>query len=117
MWTGFIFDYHHFHPDAHEALAVAKGKVTVMLGGESGKEIELESGDLVVLPAGTGHKMMKSSENLVVVGAYPPGQEDYTICKSMVECADAQEKISELPLPDNDPFYGSPGPLRNFWNK
>jgi uncharacterized protein YjlB len=113
-WTGVIFDYHHFHPNAHEALAIAKGHVSVLLGGESGKEFDLEAGDLLVLPAGTGHKMASQSESLVVVGAYPPGQQDYEICKSISECPDAKERIERLPLPSSDPFYGR-GPLLNLW--
>ena len=115
MWTGFIFDYHHFHTNTHEALAIAKGHVRVMIGGDAGKELDLQAGDLIVLPVGTGHKMVTSSENLVVVGAYPPGQKDYNICKSVTECPDAQEEISNLALPENDPFYGVPEPLRSFW--
>ena len=45
---------------------------------------------------------------------YPPGQEDYEICKSINKCPDAKERIEELPLPSSDPFYGR-GPLLNLW--
>ncbi|MCF8496742.1 MAG: cupin domain-containing protein [Alphaproteobacteria bacterium] len=114
-WTGVIFDYHHFHTTSHEALAIARGHVSVMLGGESGKEIDLEAGDLLVLPAGTGHKMLSQSETLVVVGAYPAGQEHYDICKSQVECPEAKDRIASLAAPQNDPFYGTPGPLPTIW--
>lgn len=116
-WTGFVYDYHHFHTTSHEALAIAKGRITVLLGGDSGKEYELEAGDLLVLPAGTGHKMVSSSENLVVVGAYPPGQEDFDICRSLAECPEAEEKIAKLALPISDPFYGAQGPLPKQWTK
>ena len=114
-WTGFVFDYHHFHTTSHEALAVARGHITVLLGGEGGKEFKLETGDLIVLPAGTGHKMTSSSENLIIVGAYPEGQEDYDICRSLFKCPDAEEKIMNLALPVSDPFYGATGPLLKEW--
>lgn len=114
-WTGFVFDYHHFHTTSHEALAVARGRISLLLGGENGKKLDLEAGDLIVLPAGTGHKMISSSENLVIVGAYPEGQEEYDICRSLYECPDAEEKIANFALPVSDPFYGAAGPLLKEW--
>jgi len=110
-WRNGIFGYHHFHPDAHEALGIARGSVEVQLGGESGRRFQLKAGDLVVLPAGTGHKNLSASDDLLVVGAYPPGQEDYTICRSKAEV----KSMPELPRPQSDPFYGREGPLVRAW--
>lgn len=72
-WRNGIYDYTHFHPDAHEALAIARGEVRVQLGGERGPVLALGAGDVVALPAGTGHRNLGGSEDLLVVGAYPPG--------------------------------------------
>lgn len=116
IWEGGIFDYHHFHPDAHEALGVAKGKATVMLGGQSGTTFELHAGDLVILPAGTGHKNIAASGDFSVIGAYPAGQENYTICRSLQERPKALEEIGALGLPKTDPFYGTNGPLIKMWS-
>jgi uncharacterized protein YjlB len=114
-WTGFVFDYHHFHTTSHECLAIGKGHITLMIGGENGKEFDLEAGDMIVLPAGTGHRMISSSENLIVVGVYPEGQENYDICRSLSQCPGAEEKIANLARPATDPFYGTRGPLLKEW--
>tara|TARA_R100001143_G_C3304839_1_gene107344 strand:- start:232 stop:735 length:504 start_codon:yes stop_codon:yes gene_type:complete len=116
IWKGGIFAYHHFHPDAHEALGVAEGKATVMLGGKSGKIFELHAGDLVILPAGTGHKNIAASDDFSVIGAYPAGQENYTICRSLQERPNAREEIDALELPETDPYYGTGGPLIKSWS-
>ena len=115
-WKGVIFDYNHFHTTSHEALAIARGHISLHLGGENGQEIKLESGDLLILPAGTGHQMISQSESLVVIGSYPKGQEKYDICRSLTENPSAKERISSLSLPDTDPFYGRSGPLMALWS-
>jgi uncharacterized protein YjlB len=115
VWKNGIYDYHHFHTGSHEALGIASGSVMVRIGGENGKNLNLEAGDMIVLPAGTGHKKVSGSENLVVIGAYPAGQEDYNLCRSLGECENTEEKIAAVPLPVTDPFYGTGGPLLNIW--
>jgi uncharacterized protein YjlB len=117
VWKNGIYEYLHFHPDAHEVLGIAKGSVTVQIGGDHGKILDLNAGDLIILPAGTGHKKITGSENLVVIGAYPPGQENYDICKSVGACEDAEGRIAGVPLPKTDPFYGTNGPLQQTWLK
>lgn len=111
IWLNGILGYHHFHPDAHEVLGVARGHVEVQLGGESGRPLTLSAGDMVVLPAGTGHKNLSASSDFLVVGAYPEGQEDYTICREKV----ARQKMAGVPRPETDPFYGKDGPLTRLW--
>lgn len=116
VWRNGIFDYHHFHPDAHEALGIARGHVTVLLGGETGARLRLEAGDLAILPAGTGHKRLDSGGDLLVVGAYPKGQENYQLCKSGSPCGNAEQSIAGVPLPDTDPLLGKAGPLAQHWS-
>src|SRR5262249_31432555 len=70
-WRDGIYDCLHLHPAPHGVRGVARGRVTVESGGSSGREITLHAGDAVVLPAGTGHRRIKASDDLLVVGAYP----------------------------------------------
>ncbi|MBX9702016.1 MAG: cupin domain-containing protein, partial [Acetobacteraceae bacterium] len=72
-WRNGIHPWQHFHPDAHEALAIVRGQARVQLGGRSGPVTSLTAGDVVALPAGVGHCRLEGSADLLVVGAYPPG--------------------------------------------
>jgi uncharacterized protein YjlB len=110
-WRGGIFDWHHYHSNAHEALAVVSGQVRVQLGGESGVPVDLRAGDVAVLPAGTGHRNLGASEDLLVVGAYPalsapPDQ----LHGAPGEAARARHAIAATPDPANDPVTGGEYP-------
>ncbi|MEP3047935.1 cupin [Marinobacter alexandrii] len=116
-WTYVVFDYHHYHHDAHEALCVASGWADIVLGGpEVGQTFRLEAGDLVVLPAGTGHCRIDSSPDFAICGSYPPGQSCYTIVRAQ-EGALARHgtAIAAVPLPGTDPVFGPYGPLLDGW--
>jgi len=111
-WTWQVYDSHHFHPDAFEALAVASGSATLMLGGPQGEEVEFTAGDAAILPPGFGHRQIAASPNFRVCGAYPPGQEDYTIIRADGPVSDeVLEAIARVPTPRSDPVWGAAGPL------
>lgn len=115
-WRNGIFDFLHFHTGAHEVLGIARGQVTVELGGAKGSLIELRAGDVAVLPAGTGHRRIAGSRDLLVVGAYPDGggNSDHVTPKR-IDHTKAVAAIASTPLPEQDPVYGSDGPLTRLW--
>ncbi|WP_409296512.1 cupin domain-containing protein [Peribacillus sp. SCS-26] len=114
-WRGGIFDYHHYHSNSHEVLGVIKGTATLKLGGEEGKELDVKEGDILVLPAGTGHKRIEASADFEVAGAYPDGMPYNTNTGKEGERNAALEDIKQVPLPDKDPVYGVDGPLLENW--
>ena len=96
-WVAGVFDFHHFHSTSHEALACVSGRATIELGGPQGQAFEVEVGDVLVLPAGTGHRRATPRDGFSVVGAYPAGQEDYDLLRddlSPRELEAARERIA-----------------------
>ena len=114
-WRNGIYSFHHYHSTAHEALGVYAGWAEVQLGGPDSETLRIEKGDLVVLPAGTAHKKIRSGDGFAVVGAYPDGQNwDMNYGKDN-ELPKAKENISKVALPKNDPVYGNNGRMFDFW--
>src|SRR5262245_56994607 len=72
-WRNGIHPFHHYHSNAHEVLGIYSGEDTVRFGGEQGITVVASPGDVIVLPAGTGHKKLAVRGSLGVVGAYPRG--------------------------------------------
>lgn len=106
-WRDGVFDYHHYHSTAHEALGVFAGKATLELGGPGGRRIELATGDALMLPVGTGHRRISATGDFRVVGAYPQGQ-SWDICREAPDDA-ARARMAALPDPPLDPVSGESG--------
>ncbi|SFL73253.1 cupin domain-containing protein [Salibacterium qingdaonense] len=116
-WVGGVFDYHHYHSNAHEVLGVLNGQVSIKIGGRDGTTFDLEKGDVIVLPAGTGHKEMSSSFEFEMVGAYPFGMDYNLKTGEPEERPGVLKDIEEVTLPDQDPVFGTEGPLLEIWHE
>jgi uncharacterized protein YjlB len=114
-WRDGIYPFHHFHSIAHEVLGIASGSAEVMLGGPGGSRFELRAGDVVVLPAGTGHCNLGSSPDLLVVGAYPDGMDWDLRRGDPAEHDEVVANIARVPLPAQDPVRGHGGSLVELW--
>ncbi|MES1953952.1 cupin domain-containing protein [Salinisphaera hydrothermalis] len=116
QWRGGVFAYHHFHSNAHEALAIYAGEAELVLGGESGQPIRLAAGDVVILPAGTGHCRVEASEDFALTAAYPDGHGDWDLCRPGETAPErARERIAAVPIPPQDPITGADGALVRLW--
>jgi len=114
-WVGGVFDYHHYHAGTHEVLGVVGGSARLRLGGEGGIDAAVSAGDVVVIPAGVGHRALAASADFRVVGSYPAG------CAVDMNGADpavldrAAAAVAAVPLPDGDPVAGPDGPIGRLW--
>jgi len=116
-WRDGIFSFNHFHSITHEALGIVAGTATVILGGPSGRAFEIGQGDVLVLPAGTGHCNQESSSDLLVIGAYPNGMPWDIRRGDPAEHDEAVTNIRAVPLPVADPVEGQHGPLTELWRE
>jgi uncharacterized protein YjlB len=115
-WRDGIFSFHHFHSTAHEVLGIVRGSAAVVLGGPSGRRFDVGPGDVLTLPAGTGHCNAGSSDDLLVIGAYPDGMPWDIRRGDPAEHDEALANIRAVPLPGTDPVHGKHGPLTELWS-
>lgn len=114
-WVNGVFSYDHFHAHAHEVLGCARGWVTVRLGGPRGTSHTLRAGDMVLLPAGVGHRNMAASDDYVIVGSYPQGQTPDLQRGDPARYEQAARAVLQVPLPAMDPAFGQEGPAVTRW--
>ncbi len=117
MWRNGVYPFTHYHSRIHEALGAARGRARVRFGGKYGEELEIEPGDVAVLPAGTGHQRISASNDFLIVGAYPPAGA-YDLCRATPSQHErAKATIADVPMPETDPVYGRDGPLLALWRR
>lgn len=113
-WRNGMYDFHHYHSTSHEVLGIYQGTALLHLGGETGEKVKVSAGDVIVIPAGVGHKNL-GSEHFHLVGAYPKGME-YDLKRGIpTERPAADHNIANVPLPKSDPMRYPEG-LPGIWN-
>ena len=84
-------------------------------GRRTRRAVGVRAGDVIVIPAGVGHKNLGASPDLLVVGAYPAGQR-WDLCDGNPDQRpQALQNIAAVPLPLTDPIFGDRGPLIDRW--
>ena len=114
-WRNGVFPYHHYHSITHEVLGIYSGHAQLQLGGEQGEKIDIEAGDVLVIPAGVGHKKISASADFGVIGAYPDGKDYDLLTGKEGERPRADERIAAVPLPETDPVLGKEGGIAEYW--
>jgi uncharacterized protein YjlB len=116
-WRNGIYPFVHYHSMCHEVLGIARGRARVRFGGALGEELDVNVGDVAILPAGTGHQRLAASHDLLVVGAYPP-QGTYDLCRATPhDHVRARGSVPMVARPQTDPLYGADGPLMRLWGQ
>ncbi len=114
-WRNGIYSFHHYHSNTHECLGICSGKARVIFGGPGGKSLQLEKGDVVIIPAGVAHKCSSASTDFFCVGAYPEGKQYDINLGTHQELVKAKPRLAKLAKPALDPLFGKEGFLKTFW--
>lgn len=113
QWRYTMYSQSHFHSTAHEVLCVASGKARLCFGGEENPkrvEAELEKGDVIVVPAGVAHRLLKDIDRgFNMVGSYPIGK-SWDMCYGRKGEEDKVKGIESLGWFSSDPIFGDEGP-------
>ncbi|MEG3135423.1 cupin domain-containing protein [Rouxiella sp. T17] len=115
QWRYQIFTFTHYHSNTHELLGVSSGDAKVQLGGENGPIVPLKKGDVVLIPAGVGHKQLSASADFQVLGAYPKGLSPDLYHDDPSTLPEARQNIAHVALPSTDPVTGNQGGLKQRW--
>jgi uncharacterized protein YjlB len=114
-WRNGIFTFTHYHSNAHEVLGIARGHAKVRFGGKTGDVFDIEAGDAVLLPAGTGHQNLGASSDLLVIGAYPPGPSRDLMRAGETDKSAIRARVATVGKPATDPISGANGPVARLW--
>lgn len=116
-WVYTVFPFWHFHTRGHEALACVSGRARIGFGGDHGIEVDVETGDVCVIPAGVGHRRLGSSPDFLMAGGYPPDQEGNIVRIGDLDEATIAREIAAVALPQADPISGGPDGVVAAWRQ
>jgi uncharacterized protein YjlB len=114
-WVWGVYDFWHFHTHGHEVLGCVSGRARIGFGGDAGMVAEMAQGDVVIIPAGVGHKSVEASDGFQVAGGYPPGQEGNIVRPGEMDDERIAAEIAKVEMPDIDPVDGSRQKIAEWW--
>lgn len=114
-WRWGVYPFHHYHSNTHEVLGVFKGNALLHMGGEKGEKLKVNAGDIIVIPAGVGHKCLEHTDDFTVVGAYPNGLSPDLMKGNDGERPAADKNIARVELPVTDPLSGKKSGILSLW--
>ena len=113
QWRYTMYSTTHFHSTTHEVLCISSGSAKICLGGEENAgriEPFVEQGDVIVIPAGVGHRLLEDKGSFEMVGSYPVGK-SWDMCYGKIGEEQKVRGIENLGWFDRDPIYGDTGPV------
>lgn len=113
-WRCGIYPFTHYHSNTHEVVGVCSGSAELEFGGSGGRLIKVTSGDVVLIPAGIGHRQIFADSDFLLVGAYPAGISPDMMRDEEKNMAEAVKRIEKVYVPETDPVLGSRG-LKELW--
>ncbi len=116
-WRYGVYPFHHYHSITHEVLGVFQGNALLHMGGPKGEKINVKAGDILVIPAGVGHKCISHSDDFMVVGAYPNGMDWDLIKEEKDKHNQSLINIAKVAIPITDPVNGKTNGLLTAWKK
>jgi uncharacterized protein YjlB len=115
-WHDIILTDDHFHSNTHEVLGLKSGQARLKLGGKNGEIVNVETGDVIMLPAGVGHYSVDNTLEYQFVGGYPNGADwDLKFSLKKEDSHSILVEIANIPIPEKDPVFGIDGPLFDYW--
>ncbi|CAE8618978.1 unnamed protein product [Polarella glacialis] len=109
-WAWGIFEYHHYHSTAWEALLCTQGSANIQFGGPAGPRLEVSKGDLLLVPPGVAHKQLVARGGFTLLGAYPAVDSAPVDVLRGGPSAEERANICRAVLPTTDPVFGSSMP-------
>ncbi|KAF2204066.1 hypothetical protein GQ43DRAFT_438268 [Delitschia confertaspora ATCC 74209] len=118
VWRYTMYRQTHYHSTSHELLCIYQGSAKLCFGGEENpKRVEtvVGEGDVVVVPAGLGHRLLEDltgdeKDGFMMVGSYPKGC-SWDMCYGKEGEEEKARKAGEVKWFDRDPVYGDEGPV------
>ncbi|KAK3303732.1 uncharacterized protein B0T15DRAFT_504900 [Chaetomium strumarium] len=122
QWRYGMYPTSHFHSTTHEVLCVSSGRARLLFGGEENPgrvEVVVQTGDVIVIPAGVAHRLLREEEGeegggFEMVGSYPVGAEQWDMCYPGEGGEEEEERVGRIKALEwfgRDPVYGETGPV------